>query len=346
MIRFAAFLLVFIFPTLLTAQSSVILEVNRELARDQKTTATLGINNVCTAAHTYELTVSPETNWLRTTSSPTITVAPKEEKRFVVELNSLGLDPGTYVSEAPATCVDCASEPRCSPTRIVFRLRMKVLWSSEELKSWTQDEYVAGEVLVTLRGDSKEFKGLLRELERAFQLKVQEIIKISSTGAVLVLFRSLNPSQSIPDLIGLMQRHLGIYSIQFNRIYTVFNTQSRDYESLQYGPKLIRANLVSDYSTGKGVRIALIDTGVDDHPDLKGKIIERKNFTDDGDYRRDIHGTIMAGIIAAIPRNGFGIKGVAPDARIISIKVLKPVSGPGRTRGTSLEVVKGVDYAI
>ena len=279
MIRFAVFLLAFICPTLLTAQSPVAQrEVKVTLARDRKTTATLGINNVCTAAHTYELTVSPETNWLRTTSSPTITVAPKEEKRFVVELNSLGLDPGSYVSEAPSTCVDCASEPWCSPTRIVFRLLMKVLWSSEELKSWTQDEYVAGEVLVTLRGDSKEIKRLLRELELAFQLKVQEIIKISSTGLVLVLFRSLNPSQSIPDLIGQMQRDPRINSIQLNRIYTGFNAQSRNYESLQYGPNLIRADLVSAYSTGKGVRIALIDTGVDDHPDLKGKNNRQREF--------------------------------------------------------------------
>ncbi len=347
MIRFAGFLLVFIFPTLLTAQPPVAQrELNVTLTRDQKTTATLGINNVCTATHTYELTANPETKWLRTTSSPIITVAPKEGKSFVVELNSLGLDPGTYISEAPATCVDCASEPRCSPTRIVFLLLMKVLWSSVQVKSWTPDEYVAGEVLVTLRGDPKEMKRLLRELELAFQLKVQEIINISSTGAVVVLFRSLNPSQSIPDLIGQMQRDPRINSIQLNRIYTGFNAQSRDYESLQYGPGLIRADLVSAYSTGKGVRIALIDTGVDDHPDLKGKIIDRENFTNDRDYRRDIHGTIMAGIISAIPRNGFGINGVAPDARIISVKVLKQESGRSKPVGTSFAIVRGVDYAI
>ena len=54
----------------------------------------------------------------------------------------------------------------------------------------------------------------------------------------------------------------------------------------------------------------------------------------------------MAGIISAIPRNGFGIKGVAPDARIISIKVLKQESGRSKPIGTSATIVRGVDYAI
>jgi subtilisin family serine protease len=70
---------------------------------------------------------------------------------------------------------------------------------------------------------------------------------------------------------------------------------------------------------GEGVRVALIDTGVDTrHPDLHGRITGTRSFiapTGLGatSYR---HGTAMAGLIAAVANNHVGIVGIAPLARI------------------------------
>jgi subtilisin family serine protease len=70
---------------------------------------------------------------------------------------------------------------------------------------------------------------------------------------------------------------------------------------------------------GAGVRIALIDTGVDTrHPDLRGRIAGTKSFVDTPtssaeSYR---HGTAMAGIIAAVANNHVGIVGIAPLAQL------------------------------
>lgn len=120
-----------------------------------------------------------------------------------------------------------------------------------------------------------------------------------------------------------------------------------DYSGKQYGPGQIRADLARRHSDGSGVRVAVIDTGIDkEHSDLRGRVIRTRNFTDDRATSRDIHGTLMAGIIAAVPRNGFGIDGVAPGARIISIKVLKQTSPSGETDGSSVSVSMGIDYAI
>jgi subtilisin family serine protease len=72
-------------------------------------------------------------------------------------------------------------------------------------------------------------------------------------------------------------------------------------------------------SRGDGVRIAIIDTGVDIlHPDLAGVIEETRNFVDaDAErFRRDRHGTELAGIIAAVANNRQGIVGVAPGSRL------------------------------
>lgn len=69
---------------------------------------------------------------------------------------------------------------------------------------------------------------------------------------------------------------------------------------------------------GEGVRIALIDTGVDaGHPDLHGRIAHTRSFLatrpPPGSLR---HGTAMAGVIAAVANNHVGIVGIAPLARL------------------------------
>src|SRR6202030_892738 len=77
------------------------------------------------------------------------------------------------------------------------------------------------------------------------------------------------------------------------------------------------------WSRGEGVKVAIIDTGVDiEHPDLRGSIAAAVNFVDadDAQFRRDRHGTEMAGVIAAVANNGQGIVGIAPGARLFVFK--------------------------
>ena len=77
-------------------------------------------------------------------------------------------------------------------------------------------------------------------------------------------------------------------------------------------------------ATRSRVTIAILDTGVDvDHPDLKENIIHAYNArpgvgSPDDDNG---HGTQIAGIVAA-RANGQGVIGVAPQARLVSVKVL------------------------
>ena len=76
---------------------------------------------------------------------------------------------------------------------------------------------------------------------------------------------------------------------------------------------------------GNGVKIAILDTGIDpNHPDLSSKIVARKNFTtqneDIGD--RNGHGTHLAGIAAAVTDNSVGIAGTCPQCQLMIVKVL------------------------
>ena len=84
-------------------------------------------------------------------------------------------------------------------------------------------------------------------------------------------------------------------------------------------------------SRGAGVRVAVIDTGVEmDHPDLPARMASR-NFVDNDteSFRTDAHGTAVAGVIAAVPNNGIGIVGIAPDVSLLAYKACWRASASG-----------------
>lgn len=79
------------------------------------------------------------------------------------------------------------------------------------------------------------------------------------------------------------------------------------------------------WSTGVGVKVALIDMGVDKtHPDLSANISSLSYDAMTGTSPSKIygaHGTYCAGVIAAVKNNGIGIVGIAPDAKIMSVSL-------------------------
>jgi hypothetical protein len=106
-----------------------------------------------------------------------------------------------------------------------------------------------------------------------------------------------------------------------------FATRSQDYNDpyvgLQRGFQQMDVADAHPWSRGEGVKVAIIDTGVDtQHPDLRGSIAKAVNFVDadDAQFRRDRHGTEMAGVIAAVANNREGIVGIAPNARLLVFK--------------------------
>lgn len=95
------------------------------------------------------------------------------------------------------------------------------------------------------------------------------------------------------------------------------------YIGLQRGFAAIGADQAQRWSSGAGVRVALIDAGVDaEHPDLRGRIAEQRDFVADPALpaTNDRHGTEVAGVIAAVANNRLGIAGVAPGARLYAYR--------------------------
>ncbi|RQX00420.1 type VII secretion-associated serine protease mycosin [Micromonospora inaquosa] len=88
----------------------------------------------------------------------------------------------------------------------------------------------------------------------------------------------------------------------------------------------LRIDQVHEISTGRGVVVAVIDSGVEaSHPDLRGQVLAGgRSYGTSGDGRADEdgHGTHMAGIIAAKASRD-GVDGIAPGVKILPIKMRK-----------------------
>lgn len=114
-------------------------------------------------------------------------------------------------------------------------------------------------------------------------------------------------------------------------------------ETVDWGLKL--GGIPAHWRTtrGEGVRVAVLDTGIDlGHPDFAGAIEATADFTGSaaGVNDRQGHGTHTAGTVGA-RQNSVGVVGVAPECRLLVAKVLGD-NGAGDAR----QVAAGIDWAV
>jgi len=108
-----------------------------------------------------------------------------------------------------------------------------------------------------------------------------------------------------------------------------------------WGVYKINADDAWAISTGTGVKVAVLDTGIDiDHKDL-GTVYSGYDFINDDDDASDDngHGTHCAGIIAA-QKDGSGVTGVAPDVVLYAVKVLN-----AQGSGSYTAIIAGIQWA-
>lgn len=177
----------------------------------------------------------------------------------------------------------------------------------------------------------------VRALERDHHLHQVSSWPIETLGVHCVVY-AVPPDQSAEQVIARLEKDSRVESVQpLNEFKLQSNnglpaagapvalrmTYNDPYANLQRNLEELAINEAHEYSRGAGVRVAIIDTGVDyDHPDLKGRVFEHRNFVDadSRQFPRDLHGTQVAGVIAADAGNDFGIVGIAPEARLLTYK--------------------------
>ncbi len=147
--------------------------------------------------------------------------------------------------------------------------------------------------------------------------------------------------------IETLTRNPDIRTLEIDGPVQAFSLDEPDPMDSQVVPPGIRrtgAPEIWTRTTGKDVKVAIIDTGIDrTHPDLAERVIGGQNFsTTDRDAWNDGngHGTHVSGTVAA-NNNSIGVVGMAPEASLLGIKVLDD-SGSGRYS----DVIAGIEYAL
>lgn len=130
-----------------------------------------------------------------------------------------------------------------------------------------------------------------------------------------------------PALIDQLRHDARVSLVQPLQSFTTNTTRSSEYNdpyaAMQGNLARMGVHETHQWSRGKDVRIAVIDTGVDTtHPDLQGRVAAQRNFVDGSNrqFIADRHGTAVAGVMAANANNSTGIVGIAPEAKLYALK--------------------------
>jgi subtilisin family serine protease len=208
------------------------------------------------------------------------------------------------------------------------------------------------QIMVMLRPAPPSLWGQIAgEIAKEYELRSVYSWTLASLGEPCIVLEVPQGPRLVPSLLRRLASDPRVESAEAIETFHALAGWNDPYARLQHGAQSIHLEQAHRWATGKGVRIAVIDTGVDfDHPDLRGRVTRAQSFVDrDGgrSFTSDIHGTAVAGVIAASANNDVGIVGVAPEAEIWALKACWPEPPDGREAlCNSYTLVKALDFAI
>lgn len=189
-------------------------------------------------------------------------------------------------------------------------------------------------------------------LAQTYRLRTIYSWTMASLGEQCVVFE-VTGGRKAEDLVRRLASDPRVSSVQPIETFEVLadpKPWNDPYAHLQHSTEALHLQQAHRWATGKGVKVAVIDTGVDlDHPDLRGRVVKAQNFVDRGErsFTTDFHGTAVAGVIAAAANNEVGIVGVAPHAEIYALKACwQQPPGAREAVCNSYTLAKAVDFAI
>lgn len=197
------------------------------------------------------------------------------------------------------------------------------------LTGFTSNTYAKFEKNVIVQYSSMEGKQAVLSSATEVLLDLEQLQMLS----IKIADEKMDQLKSHPEIILIEENQT--FSIQQQFKVASNSSSEKDLWNL----KAINANNAwAEGITGKGIKIAIIDSGVSKHPDLN--ITDGVSFV--GDHYNDGHGhgTHIAGIIAA-QHNDFGVAGVAPNAEIYVVKAIEDDGFGGVDK-----IIQGIDWAI
>lgn len=195
-------------------------------------------------------------------------------------------------------------------------------------------------------------------LARDFKLQVEDGWTIAPLKLHCLLFRLAAGADSATVLAALARDPRVALAQPLNQFETLASPDiapdkpayNDPYIGLQRGFTAMNVAEAQRWSRGAGVRVALIDTGLDaSHPDLHGRVLSERNFVAPArglPAGAERHGTQMAGVIAAVANNRQGIVGVAPEAQLLAYRACWDSQAGRSARCDSFTLARALGAAI
>lgn len=237
----------------------------------------------------------------------------------------------------------------CSTSNNDLLIPLNVETSNIQSKNIDND-LIKDEFIVKFKTNSKNNISFLSTLGTYKQIQKTNMYLLKSTNKDNI------------HIIGILQKRDDIAFVEQNRKIKVKLIKEQPLSNIkkddnlfpndelfskQYSHTLTKSQEAWKKSLGsENVTIAIVDSGVDRyHPDLKEKLVEPYNVLNpsypNGALSDPLgHGTHCAGIAAAVTNNNVGVAGVAPKAKIQSVRVLDEEGG-----GTNAGVAEGIIWA-
>jgi len=172
---------------------------------------------------------------------------------------------------------------------------------------------------------------------------------LDGKGRPVVTVRTATSKQDAAALVKQGQEADNAVGVELDAVVaaTGIPTGTDPYRSQQWDFSKIKVANAWQKSTGADVTVAVIDTGVDAaHPDLNGNVLSGYDAianTAGTSSDPNGHGTHVAGTIAAVTGNGVGVSGIAPDTKILPVRVLD-ANGSGYMSDTAEGIIWAADH--
>lgn len=220
------------------------------------------------------------------------------------------------------------------------------------------------EMLVTLRRDRPEgIAALTQALASEYRLALVADWPLGALDLHCLVLRA-GADADMADLNRRIASDPRVDAVQAMNSFAVLAGGGDPLTDLQRGLDEANARRAHSLATGRGVRVGLIDTGVDaSHPDLRDRIAIVQDFTGPAmggatgittvtpamapQSTPERHGTALAGVVAAERNNGQGIVGVAPEAQLLGLRACWQQPG-GADRGmcNSFTLARALHFAV
>jgi subtilisin family serine protease len=234
------------------------------------------------------------------------------------------------------------------PTRTVKSDRAKPRLSQTAISvpSITDVDFVPGEILVVIRGGVTPSR--LERFETEAGLTLLSSVRIALLEAEVRRY-GLRRGALVPSALASLRGSTVVLSAQPNYRFDLqdatsvskpVNTPAATTAApTQYAVGALRVDEAHTLATGDGIRIAIIDSGIDEtNPELKDTVVEHFDALGQP-FKPHSHGTAMAGAIVA----HHTLVGIAPNVRLLAIRAF--AGSTGSAAGTGFDILRGLDFA-